>query len=317
MSAPHPLSPFVYVVAGLVPTIRAGLVSLLVLAPTLSARAEPPSFAQDFTQGCATSAAPDLSAWRVSGALDPAVRPLRLTCAADAEGSHSLRIEVRPHDAYDAGNPGDNPTERAEMQIRRELVKFDRPVWYTFRFRLEAPWPGVVNRTVIHQIKQNIATDAEIERGGPCAPANPFFKIEAGYRTETGSAAFVTNVRGTDDCRDGKSPEPICGPWPLTVGEWHRVHVALKPSQHDGETDLRVWLDGRACAPFTGRLGYLDHGRLDANGNPVVDTQPRFGIYRDALPETLQAIDFADIAFWQKAPADDPAWAGLGLKSAP
>lgn len=317
MSASHPLSPSVCVVGGLVPAIRASLLSLLVLAPALPARAETPSFAQDFARECATSEAPNLSAWRVSGALDAAVRPLRLTCAADAEGSHALRIEVRPHDAYDAGNPGDNPTERAEMQIRRDLVKFDQPVWYTFRFRLEAPWPGVVNRTVIHQIKQNIATDAEIERGGPCPAANPFFKIEAGYRAETGSAAFVMKVRGTDDCRDGKAGIQKCGPWPLTLVEWHRVHVALKPSQHDGETDLRVWLDGRACAPFTGRLGYLDHGWLDANGNPVVDTQPRFGVYRDALPDTSQAIEFADIVFWQKEPANDPAWAGIPLSSAP
>ena len=60
---------------------------------------------------------------------------------------------------------------------------------------------------LIHQIKQNIATDAELDRGGPCPAANPFFKIEAGYRTETGGAAFVTKVRGTGDCRDGNSLE--------------------------------------------------------------------------------------------------------------
>jgi hypothetical protein len=290
----------------------------LLASASVAPAADAPAFVQDFARDCAARDAPDLTAWRVSGALDRALWPQRLTCAAaDGDGTRALRIEVRPRDAYDAGDPGDLPTERVEMQVRRELVKFDQYIWYTFRFRLEAPWPDAVNRTVIHQIKQNIATDAERERGGPCPAANPFFKIEAGYRAEVGAPAFVIKVRGTDDCRDGKAGVPNCGPWPLTLGDWHRVHVALKPSQREGETDLRVWLDGRACAPFKGRLGYLDHGKRDASGEPLVDTQPRFGIYRDALPDTPQAIDFADIAFWTANPAGDAAWAGIPLSAAP
>jgi len=296
---------------GAVPILAVGL-----LVSAHPAPAEPPSFSQDFARECAAREAPDLSAWKISAALDPAVRPLRLTCATGGDGGHALRIEVKPRDAYDAGDPGDNPTERVEMQVRRDLVKFDEPVWYSFRFRLEAPWPQTVNRTVIHQIKQNIAIGSDLDRGGPCPAANPFFKIEAGYRAETGGAAFVMKVRGTDNCRDGKAGIEKCGPWPLATGEWHRVHVALKPSQREGATDLRVWLDGRACAPFTGALGYLDHGARDAAGKPVVDTQPRFGIYRDAIPAT-QAIDVSDIAFWQKNPAGDPAWAGIPLSAAP
>ena len=287
--------------------LLAGLLCLLALAPV---RADGPSFAQDFARECAAAEAPDLSAWKISAALDPALAPLRLTCAGDGAGGHALRIEVRPRDAYDAGEPGDNPTERVEMQIRRDLVKFDEALWYSFRFRLEAPWPQVENRTVIHQIKQNIAPDAALDRGGPCPAANPFFKIEAGYRAETGGATFVTKVRGTDNCRDGKAGIQKCGPWPLAIGAWHRVNVALRPSQREGETNLRVWLDGRACAPFTGALGYLDHGVRDATGKPVVDTQPRFGLYRDARPES-QAIDIADIAFWRQSPAGDPAWSGI------
>jgi len=43
----------------------------------------------------------------------------------------------------------------------------------------------------------------------------------------------------------------------------------------------------------------------------VIDTQPRFGIYRDALPETAQTILFDDILFWNENPAGHPAWVGI------
>jgi hypothetical protein len=223
-------------------------------------------------------------------------------------GSAALRIEIRPGDAYDA-NPGDIPTERVEIQFRREVVRFERPVWYSFRFRLDAPWPAVENRTVINQIKQNIAPAEDIARGGTCPAANPFFKIEAGYRDAVAGPAFVAKARGTADCHDGKAASPFCGPWALRSGTWYRVNVALRASQRD--SDLRVWLDGRPCPRVRGPLGYLDHGVRDAAGEPVVDTQPRFGIYRDALPGASQAIEFADIAFRETAPDDDPAWAGI------
>src|SRR5260370_276793 len=167
--------------------IRASVVAVLALTPASPASADGPSFVQDFARECATSEAPDLSAWRISSLLDPA--------------------------------------------------------------------------------------------------ANPWFKSEAGYRAETGSAALVTKVRGTDNCRDGKAGILKCGPWPLSIGAWHRVHVALKPSQHEGETDLRVWLDGRPCPRVTNALGYLDHGVRDAGGKPMVDTQPRFRLSPHALPE--------------------------------
>jgi hypothetical protein len=270
-----------------------------------------PVFAPDFNQSCVLGAAASSADWRVSSDLHENLRPLRLRCTADAEAPDHrqvLRIEVAPGDAFDP-NLGDKPTERVEIQARRQLVSFDTPVWYTFRFRLEAPWTNRVNRTVIHQIKQNIEASAELGRGGTCPSANPFFKIEAGADESHGGAVFVVKTRGTDNCHDGQAAVPICGPWPLSLDRWHRVHVMLEPSQVRSE--LHVWLDGRPCAAFTGRLGYLDHGKRDVEGRPIVDTQPRFGIYRDALPDVTQAIDFADIAFWSTDPTGDSAWRGI------
>lgn len=271
-----------------------------------------PTFALDLANECASEAPPTLPAWRISARLDRALWPVRLTCTGDGPAK-VLRVEVRPGDAFDP-NPTGLSTERVEIQPRRELVRFDQPIWYAFRFRLREPWVDVQNCTVIHQIKQSIEPAKETDHGGPCPPANPFFKIEAGYRNKVSSAAFVVKVRGTNNCTDGKSGATICGPWPLKLGEWHRINVALTPSQ--ARSDLRVWLDGRSCEAYRGPLGYLDHGRRSADGKPTIDTQPRFGIYRDTL-DAVQAIDFADIAFWHAEPVGHPAWSVIGRTASP
>ncbi len=79
----------------------------------------------------------------------------------------------------------------------------------------------------------------------------------------------------------------------------------------EGDSDLQVWLDGRACLRVNGRLGYADAGRRDKEGRPFIDTQPRFDIYRDALPSTVQAVEFANLVFWHADPAGQLAWALL------
>ncbi|MBI1777508.1 MAG: heparin lyase I family protein [Proteobacteria bacterium] len=272
-----------------------------------------PIFTDDFEQTCVLNEQGQSPDWRISALLDKQLWPERIRCVEDeSTGTRPrvLRIAIHPGDAYDP-NPGSNPTERVEIQVRHEIVRFDHPVWYAFRFRLAAPWIAVANRTVIHQIKQNLAPSWEAEHGGPCPAANPFFKIEAD--ADSHGPIFLVKTRGTENCKDGKAATPICGPWPLRLDHWHWVHVLLKPSQRAGDSELLVWLDGRACAPFTGMLGYLDHGKRDAGGRPIVDTQPRFGIYRDALGDVVQSIEFADIAFWSSSPSGHPAWHGIRL----
>ena len=266
--------------------------------------AQTPGPVQSFDAVCASDK-PNLADWRISAGLAREAWDSRVSCPRSGERADALRIEVRPGDAYDP-NPGDLPSERVEIQARRELVRFDQTTWYRFRFRLPAPWPTRVNRTVIHQVKQNIEARLEIAQGGHCPAANPFFKIEAGWRDEVGGPAFVVKTRGTDNCRDGQSGVPVCGPWALQPGQWHLVQVRMRPSLREGDSDLQVWLDGRACPRQTGRLGYADAGRRDKDGRPMIDAQPRFGIYRDALPGTVQAIEFADLTFWQADPG--PAW---------
>lgn len=295
------------------PAAKAAVVvgALLAAGAAQAADAPVPFFAQDFAKDCAADGLPDSKAWRISANLDRALWADRVRCGVRNGDLSYLRIKAAPNDAYDP-NPGNSPTERVEIQARRELVQFDHPVWYAFRFRLEAPWVqgAVENRTVIHQVKQNIIPEHEVGYGGECPAANPFFKIEAGYSTAVGAPGFVVKVRGTESCHAGAN-RTICGPWPLQVDAWHQVHVALKPTQRDGDSDVRVWLDGRPCPAYRGILGFLDFGKRDAEGKPFVDTQPRFGIYRDVLPGAVQAIDFADLRFWDADPTGDPRWASV------
>lgn len=249
--------------------------------------------------------------WRISSRLDPGSWRSRIVCDLSSPSRPILRISVHPGDAPDQ-SVGDAPTERVEIQIKKEVIKFDEPTWYHFAFRLEAPWRGLGNRTVIHQVKQNIPTE-ETKPLGACQAANPLFKIEA-IPSETG-ANFVAKVRGSADCNAGQS-KIICGPWHLNVGDWNDVNVMLKPSLQEGASAIQVYLNGRACDfSYTGRLGFLDHGMRHEDGRPFIDVQPRFGIYRDTLPGVVQSIDFADIQFWSTDPSSDPAWSKLAVSA--
>lgn len=266
-------------------------------------RAEP-LFRSDFHRACV-----DGRDWRLSARLAGEASGDRLRCLDDTDG-RALSITVRPGDAYDPNPGGGRPTERVEVQLRRELVRFDRPIWYSFRFKPMAPWLDGPNRTVIHQIKQNIDPLYEKGRGGQeiCDAANPLFKIEVD--SDGKGLVLRAKVAGSQDCGDSRGQQTICGDWPIEAGRWHRVQVALRPSQQASQGRVRLWLDGKACATFTGLLGYPTYG-VRRDGQPVIDTQPRFGIYRDALPDREQTILFDDIAFWGDQPKDEAGWTGL------
>jgi hypothetical protein len=249
----------------------------------------------------------------VSALLDAAVRSDRVRCAdapSTAESKRTLSVTVKPGDAYEA-DPGEKPTERAEIQVRRELVRFDATTWYSFMLRVNSPWLEHENRTVVHQIKQNIDKHYEIGRGEKeiCGPANPLFKIEVGSNGTT--PVFRAKTTGTKACGDDVGKKIVCEDRPLSIDTWHRVHVAIRPSQEEGASYLKIWLDGQPCPTFSGLLGYPRFG-VKREGRPVVDTQPRFGIYRDAIPAT-QTVQFADIAFWDTKPVGHPAWNGIEL----
>lgn len=280
----------------------------LALAPVAGLADGPaPAFQTSFATNCLSS-----KDWKISGQLDKAVRADRIRCVdgerAGQDGP-ALAITVKPGDAYDP-NPGSTPTERSEVQMTAELIRFDATSWYSFRFRAESPWAPRRNRTVIQQIKQNIDLRYEKGRGGEeiCDAANPLFKIE--IDSDDGKPVFRAKTAGTESCGDSLGQAQLCGDWPVEPDRWHRVNVMIRPSQQAGESRLRLWLDGRACPEFRGVLGYPRYGTMK-DGKPFIDTQPRFGIYRDALPDVSQTILFDDIAFWTQDPAGHPGWDGI------
>jgi hypothetical protein len=297
-----------------------------------------PVFSENFADGF-----PAPTKWAISTLLDPAVWAQRIGAADDptAQGGDRRvgRITVQTGDAIDGATPemlraktyvcdregsrageiekagADAPTERAEIQIKAdrktgagEVVKFGAPVWYRFAFKTGDDWPRDVPaagrtpcRTVIQQIKQNAAKD-----GTDCG-ASPFFKIEArpfgeGVRffaqVTTGPVCTAPHeVRRTQLCRAG-----------LPRDHWATVNVRLVASG-DASGRVDIWLNGAHCGTYRGPMGDAEYGTR-RNGTPFIDTQPRFGIYRDWRAET-QSIYFDRIMVWDADPTGNPDW-GVG-----
>jgi Polysaccharide lyase len=288
------------------------LPSMAILSHAPLAHAADPVFHERFETACVA----DNADWKVSNQLRKRQPDwaTRFNCAVLGPADHArqLTVEVRPGDGND--NPAaSNPTERAEIEIRRpELVRFDQPIWYRFAFRIDGTWQGGANRTVIHQIKQNIAKpfDVEMESGAPCVSANPFFRIHV-REFEPGQLALRADVAESLGCPSEAGRHLVCPAVPIKADRWHTVHVAMRPSTAPATGQVRVWVDGVTCGAYRGRFGYPTYG-VQRDGKPFIDTPPRFGIYRDALDVT-QRISFGGIAFWTQQPVDDPVWRGVGL----
>jgi hypothetical protein len=315
------------------------IVAFLLATDALAQLAAPPQpvFSEDFAGGPG-GAFPASGKWAISSRLDAAVRDQRIGSVM-TDGKTVGRITVETGDALEGATPellqakryvcdregsragemerepgGIVPSERAEIQIKAarktgagEVVTFGAPVWYRFSFKVDADWPRDVPiaghipcRTAIHQIKQNASRD-----GVDCG-ASPFFKIEARpldagvhffAQVTTGPACDASAVRRIQLCRAELPRE-----------RWATVNIRLMPAQDiSGRVDL--WLNGAHCGTYRGPMGDVEHGAR-RNGVPFVDTQPRFGIYRDWRAET-QTIYFDRIMFWNADPTGHPDW-GVG-----
>lgn len=282
-----------------------------------------------------------LGRWSISGALDRSVRDLRVRTVIDPVGKAVGRITVQDGDARDgaaeaaqlaqpyvcdgtgsraaeieAGPIGFPPTERAEIQIRSEratgvgeLVKFGAPVWYRFSFKIGGDWPRDVPaagrtpcRTVIHQVKQDSSRDGQSCRAGP------FLKIEARPLGER--VLFYAQLSSGAPCAEPPKVRrvKICVVDDLAREVWTSVNVRLLPAQ-DSSGGADLWLNGRHCGAYRGPMGDREHGER-RNGLPIVNAQPRFGIYRDWRAET-QTIYFDRIMFWNADPTGHADW-GVG-----
>jgi hypothetical protein len=308
----------------------------LTAASTLAQQASPPHpvFSEDF----AGDAFPTQGKWAISSLLDPAVRGQRIGTGSDPPGGRRVgRVTVESGDALDGatpemllskryvcdgegsraaemgGEPGSVvPSERAEFQVQAdrrsgagELVKFDAPVWYRFSFKVSGDWPRDVPlpgrtpcRTVIQQIKQNASKD-----GIDCG-ASPFFKIEA--RPVREGVRFFAQVTAGPACAAPHlvTRTQFCRA-DLPREAWASVNVRLAPAQDAGGR-ADIWLNGAHCGTYRGPMGDAEHGAR-RSGVPFVDTQPRFGIYRDWRAET-QTIYFDKIMFWDVEPVGHPDW---------
>ena len=318
---------------------RMAVLFVLALAPVIAAAkavAPPqPIFTEDFS-GDPAAAFPPPDKWTVSSLLDRKVRALRVGLVADPIGKTVGRITVEQGDALDdasdearlakhyvcdtggsraaefEADPRGAPSERAEIQVKAdrasgtgELVKFGETLWYRFSFKVSGDWPRDVPmsgrepcRTVIHQIKQNASKD-----GKDCG-ASPFFKIEARPLGER--VRFFAQIAEGESCASPPAVKrtKICVN-DLPRETWNTVNVRIFAAQ-DASGRVDLWLNGAHCGSYSGPMGDPEHGAR-RNGVAFIDTQPRFGIYRDWRAET-QTIYFDNILFWNVEPTGHPDW---------
>ena len=321
--------------------LAAGLLGFVAVCDSASAQAAAapqPILVEEFDYG--PDAALRLAErWIISGGLHPDVHGLRVAALRDPIGRSVGRFTVEQGDALsgatevmrlakryvcdldgskalemEAEPGGVAPTERAEIQWKYdrrtgdgEIVRFGEPVWYRFAFKVPGDWPRDVPingrpacRTVIHQIKQDSFKD------GVSCSASPFFKIET--RPLGDRVRFFAQIATGSPCRAPGAVvrRQICVTDELARDAWHRVNVRLYPAQDvSGRADL--WIDGAHCGTYLGPMGDPQDGAR-RNAMPVVNAQPRFGIYRDWRAET-QTIYFDQIMFWHADPTGHPAWA--------
>lgn len=237
-------------------------------------RAAVPEFAaDDFEAGGVARAL-----WAPSG---PQAGRAKVTEEVPAfHGRHALRVTVEPGDNSMEGRQG-NRTERFELTLQRPQVVLGGEVWYAFALRVPGNFPTVATRTLIHQFKENVRPVPPNLPAGVkhCAKASPAFALylERGRTL----VALTTSSTACDHTRHVVSERK------LEPDRWYEVMVHTRPA-HDASGFVDLYLDGELIGGYRGIMGYVCHGL------GRIDTQPRFGIYRDAHPEVGPATLYYD-----------------------
>jgi hypothetical protein len=112
-----------------------------------------------------------------------------------------------------------------------------------------------------------------------CEKASPTFAL---YLAEGRRlVALVTASTACDHARHTLAERA------LVPDRWYEVTVHTRPA-HDASGLIELFLDGELLGRYRGVMGYVCHGV------GRVDTQPRFGVYRNAHAEAGTATLYFD-----------------------
>ncbi|MBI5688955.1 MAG: heparin lyase I family protein [Verrucomicrobia bacterium] len=227
-----------------------------------------PAMAREPARDDFEASAVDGARWRPSGP-----QPGRAVTTAEVPAFHGgrcLKVTVEPGDNAMQGRQG-NLTERFELTLRPVEVRLGEEVWYAFALRVPADFPTGGPRTLIHQFKENVRPRPPQLAPGVkhCEKASPAFALYL-----RGGRELAALVASSVDCDHSRHE---LGVRPIVPGRWHEIVVHTRPA-HDARGFVEVWIDGERLGRYQGIMGYVCHGL----GH--IDTQPRFGIYRDAAP---------------------------------
>lgn len=181
-------------------------------------------------------------------------------------GHSAVKITIRSHDKFEAGNPGTSGSERAELLEAKKLVsRENRSYEFSFSMFFPTNFPIEPTRLVIAQWKQ-LCPD-----GGSCSDDSPVLAL----RYISGELRITQNLNSPHETRLYTEKGEFRGRW---LDFKFQVRFATNETGR-----VKAWLDGKQLVDFRG---------VTANSeNPSTGyTHPgyfyfKMGLYRNSVPD--------------------------------
>jgi len=189
-----------------------------------------------------------------------------------------FQFEVRSGDRWIQETQTDH-VERSEVESPTDETNAARDgqnVWTAYQFKIEPGLPSTAKWVVLGD--WHVRPDA-----GDILPISSPWQIEL----RPGDFLVFDMRASTEKPILHNAPEQHIwtSPAPIARGVWHSlVSVADFDWRARGGGGVTVWLDGAKVADYRGPFGY----------NNARQPYFKFGIYREAAPETL-AVDYANV----------------------
>ena len=187
-------------------------------------------------------------------------------------GHGAMKITVRPHDMFEAGQGGDADNERDELlEARRLVAKQNIAYEYSFSMFFPRDFPIVPTRLVIAQWKQYCPGLLE-SVSGPCSNDSPVLALRY----------IGGELRVTQDI--DKKFVMLCRQKGEFRGRWLDFRVQARFTPHE-DGRVKVWLDGKQLVDYKGVTADAESATTGYH-NPSY-FYFKMGLYRNLMAEPM------------------------------